>query len=600
MAHRAASKHSRLTRLLKKRNYSEAYNGETARQGPGDNHRSTWTASASSSGIDSCESEVKQHDESEDNSAHRNSDLLGRQQTVLPPASPTKVLTAVVDISDSHTQPQENPTTTASGSDLSQITTATNTASDSGSSQTTLSTNTASGSDSSQTTIPTISPTSPVSSVSTDSSLHTLSPHVPDKTISASPAPTSPTSDTPTSTALTSAKSTSLTTSNTLQSSPPSTKSNRLFSSSSATSSTSLTSTGSLTTASATSTSTSNRESDSSSSTGSTGSANSTDSTDSTNSTGSTGNTDSSSLTSTDYISAFSTGSGPTGFFGGYPGPGGGGGTTATASVPGSTATNPPPQSSSPTPTTNKIVGGVVGSVAGVAFLFVMILLYLRRRHAALRAARDGLPAGDVAGGAAGEGSVAQSAEMTSRQSSHDPLFASFLAPAFMKNWRKSTQSTGTDNTLVPPPSERGFQKVAGRKIPSVLRSGGDGYGGGFGEAPPGTEMSVNFQSSPSNNNGPSASQPPTASAYGMPLDTNYTRENQGSPPEVIIRPSPARTPTASSTNLPSTAAQTPPRSTPEPQSSLSPSIPRRPDLLGRSHPSLDGSRSSRFTESIS
>lgn len=191
---------------------------------------------------------------------------------------------------------------------------------------------------------------------------------------------------------------------------------------------------------------------------------------------------------------------------------------------------------------------------------------------------------------------------MTSRQSSHDPLFsASYFTPAFMMgHWRKSNQTTGTDSTLASNPSERGFQKIAGRKIPSVLQSGGDGYGGGFGEAAPtGTEMSVSFQPTPPINIRPPTSQPPTATPYGIPLDTNYTRENPESDPRPVIRPSPARTPTASSTNIPSSAAATPPRSTPEPQNVLSPSVPKRPDALGRSHPSLDGSRGSRFTESI-
>ena len=546
MAHHGTSKHYRLTRLLKKRNYSEVCNGDNTWQGPGDNHRRTRTASASSSGIALCGSEAKQPDNGEDDSAYHDFDLLRRQQSSLPKESPTKVVTAVVGLTDSPTQSHESLTDTASNSDMSQ------------------------------TAISTDSPT-PTSSITTDLGLSTLSPHVPDTTQSASPAPPSLTTDTTTLPTSTNLISTAPTTSNTPQSSPQSTP---LFSSSGASSST-LTSSRSLSTPLTTSTSSSSTSSSSRTS-------------------DSTSSTDTSSLTDTNYTSSLSTDSGPTGFIGGFPGSGGGLGTSATSSVPGPTTTNPPSQDSSPSPTTNKIVGGVVGSVAGVAFLFLAILLYLRRRHAALRAAREGLPAGEGTGDAAGEGSVSHSAEMTSRQSSHDPLFASSLAPAFMRNWRKSSQTTRTDSTLVSNQSERGFQKIAGRKIPSVLQSGGDGYGGGgFGEASPGVEMSVSFQPSPPINIRPPASQPPTASAHGMPLDTNYTRENQESDPEAIVRPSPARTPTASSTNIPSSAAQTPPRSTPEPQNALSPSIPRRPDVLGRSHPSLDGSRGSRFTESI-
>lgn len=277
----------------------------------------------------------------------------------------------------------------------------------------------------------------------------------------------------------------------------------------------------------------------------------------------------------------------------------GGSGTTATGSSTGPTVTDSqPPQNSGPTPRTNKIVGGVVGSVAGITVLFLLVLLYFRRRHASLRAARRGLPPSDVAGGAAGEGSQ-QSAEMTSRGSSHDAIFSAwYLAPPFMKHWRRSNQTTKTDSTLASNSSEKGFQKVSGRKIPSVLQSGGDGYGGGIGDdSSPGTEMSITFQPVPAAHPGAPTS-PPTANPGGMPLDVNYTQEGPESDPKAVVRPSPARTPPASSTNLTSARTPTSPRATPEPRNLSSPT-PRVPDALGRSHPSFDGSRGSRFTEGL-
>lgn len=135
--------------------------------------------------------------------------------------------------------------------------------------------------------------------------------------------------------------------------------------------------------------------------------------------------------------------------------------------------------------------------------------------------------------------------------------------------------------------SERGFQKVSGRKIPSVLRSGGDGYGGGL-EGAAGEPSSSRPQQSPtySPTRPPHGLQPPSAPppvhAHGAALDSSYTREQD----ELHVRPSPARTP-ASSTNV----------SADNVTSVRHPS--QVPDLVGRSRPSLDESRGSRFTESI-
>ncbi|KNG87710.1 hypothetical protein ANOM_003912 [Aspergillus nomiae NRRL 13137] len=320
-----------------------------------------------------------------------------------------------------------------------------------------------------------------------------------------------------------------------------------------------------------------------------------------------TSSTSTSSTTST--ISELTTTSLPSGTGGGASyGWDGGSGPTATEPTtlttgPTTSATISPSQGSGAldSQTKGKIAGGVVGGVAGAMALVLLVFIILRRRRAYQNRAPEVLPPGDMTGTAVGEGSVTRSADVVSRRSSNDPLFtASYFAPAFMKRWRQSRLSTHTESTLDSSTSERGFQKISGRKIPSVLQSGGDGYGGGFSEGSPTmSEPSVSFPpGSPVLPRSPT-SQPPPSTPYGMPLDVSYTREAEETNPIVIFRPSPARTPIpgsaeASLSNEPSVS-----RIVPLAQGALSPTIPKRPDMLGRSHPSFDGSRGSRFTESI-
>ena len=235
--------------------------------------------------------------------------------------------------------------------------------------------------------------------------------------------------------------------------------------------------------------------------------------------------------------------------------------------------------------------------------LLIVALFALHRRRIAMRKARDGLPSSEVAGaaaaaaGGAGAGaSASRSPEMTSRWSNSDSvLTASYFAPAFMKKWRQSTQTTKTEDTLVG--SERGFQKISGRKIPSVLTSGGDGYGGGFDTGSPTVSEMTAPPRSPVIPHSP-ASQPPPSTPFGMPLDVNYTREAEETDPAIFVRSSPAKTP-VTGTGTPSISSVSAPINIPRvPPRTLSPAMSSRPDTL-RSNPSYDGSRGSRFTESL-
>jgi len=139
-------------------------------------------------------------------------------------------------------------------------------------------------------------------------------------------------------------------------------------------------------------------------------------------------------------------------------------------------------------------------------------------------------------------------------------------------NKRASQKTTGTVSSTAG--SERGFYRVSGRKLPSVLQTGGDGYGGGVHDS---TLSGSSFYRDSTGFYGGPGSPPPTS--FPPPPE-----RDSGVP---VMRPSPARTPVTE--HGPFGRTPTPPPLTP----------PLRPDMLGRSHPSQDGSHASRFTEEV-
>lgn len=139
-------------------------------------------------------------------------------------------------------------------------------------------------------------------------------------------------------------------------------------------------------------------------------------------------------------------------------------------------------------------------------------------------------------------------------------------------NKRLSQKTTGTVSSTAG--SERGFYRVSGRKLPSVLQSGGDGYGGPVHDS---TLSGSSFYRDSTGYYGGPGSPPPSSSPV-MP------ERDSGVP---VMRPSPARTP----------VTEHGPFGPPAPPVPLTPPI--RPDLIGRSHPSQDGSHASRFTEEV-
>ncbi|KAJ5861382.1 uncharacterized protein N7529_008692 [Penicillium soppii] len=277
---------------------------------------------------------------------------------------------------------------------------------------------------------------------------------------------------------------------------------------------------------------------------------------------------------------------------------------TGTNSAPATSETQASGQGSSSNSDTSKIVGGVVGSVAGLALIIILLFYFLRRRGFFMgnkrhRAISDDAAAGTGAGALAGVGAGAGAGarEVAERRASNDPLFsASYFAPAFMKRWRQSTATMRTDSTIDSTSSERGFQKISGRKLPPVLTHGGDGFGGGLDGDSPTLPGFLPTSPGPGPIGSPSTHAPPPTSPYGMPLDSNYTREIEelNSP----SRPNPVHLPVSSAVNVAHPITITPAHPIAQPQSAI-PFIPPRPDGLGRSLHSYDGSRSSRFTEGI-
>ena len=128
------------------------------------------------------------------------------------------------------------------------------------------------------------------------------------------------------------------------------------------------------------------------------------------------------------------------------------------------------------TPQQQQVVGGVVGGVAGLAVVLLVLLVVLRWYRRRLKS-RGELPE-QIAARELPSGPLDPS---MSQRSSAVPL-TSQLASSLRRFRPVSSQTQATTMTAsTVPESERGFQRIAGRKIAPVLGSGGDGYGGNYG-----------------------------------------------------------------------------------------------------------------------
>jgi hypothetical protein len=230
-----------------------------------------------------------------------------------------------------------------------------------------------------------------------------------------------------------------------------------------------------------------------------------------------------------------------------------------------------------PTPV---IIGSVVSSIAGVAIIVFAIMFLWRwkkRNQTMLQLGSGALGSGAPGGGpnAITEGPSQPSGGMTDRRSMIQAVPA---ALASLTGYRRSSQKTERTVSSTAG-SERGFYRVSGRKLPSVLQTGGDGYGGVIDNRNANTLSGTSFYRDSTGFYGGPGSGSPSTSPLGMP-----TQRDSGIP---VMRPSPARTPVTETGPF-----------FPMPPPPPTPPVPR-PDVLGRSHPSRDGSHTSRFTEEV-
>ncbi|KAG5927290.1 hypothetical protein E4U42_002382 [Claviceps africana] len=119
-------------------------------------------------------------------------------------------------------------------------------------------------------------------------------------------------------------------------------------------------------------------------------------------------------------------------------------------------------------PQQKQVIGGVVGSIAGIAVIGLLLMFFLRYKKRKgsgfLLDSQSGTTTRSLGGFQSGGGSGAAMAE----RSAASAAVASALASLTGKRTSPDPVPAAAD--------ERGFYRVAGRKLPSVLQSGGDGY----------------------------------------------------------------------------------------------------------------------------
>lgn len=209
------------------------------------------------------------------------------------------------------------------------------------------------------------------------------------------------------------------------------------------------------------------------------------------------------------------------------------------SSIPSSTAGADSSGATSSAPTTPVIIGGVVGGIAGlsiVVLLFMFLIRWHKRNNRGVRldTATHG-PEDRPDTVTQGLRSV-QTSSMTQRRS----VAAVPAALASFAGIKRFSQRN--DATRAAPPAEggeKGFYRVSGRKLPSVMQHGGDGYGDKD-LAASRRDTQHTFSDASFYSEDFFSPQSPSF----PPLHTGMVRE----PNVPVMRPSPARTPTTGHT----------------------------------------------------
>ncbi|KAF5979287.1 hypothetical protein FBULB1_5794 [Fusarium bulbicola] len=150
---------------------------------------------------------------------------------------------------------------------------------------------------------------------------------------------------------------------------------------------------------------------------------------------------------------------------------GGSGAATADDQPPAATTTSNSNNTDTGTlsPQQKQVIGGVVGSIAGVAFLafFVLFALRYKKKHPGGGILGGSQPGTRSIGGPTSGPDGDSGASMAERAGASAAITAAF-AGLMGKKQRQTPEPE--------PVSERGFYRVSGKKLPSVLQVGGDGY----------------------------------------------------------------------------------------------------------------------------
>ncbi|CAI6333231.1 unnamed protein product [Periconia digitata] len=264
---------------------------------------------------------------------------------------------------------------------------------------------------------------------------------------------------------------------------------------------------------------------------------------------------------------------------GGGSGIGGGAGnpTTSAPPVSSSTAGAAGAQSSSSSSLgTPQVVGTVFGSLAGAALILALLLFLLKRHKQKKQSAPLQLPEDDHADNQP----MTQAAKHTS-----------YMAPSFLNRFSGTSRlTTETAST-----GEKSFQRISGRKLPSAFSEGMTSEQFARGE---GTLSGSSFYKDDKGFYGGSGVTPKD---FALAKEIGDSPSTGAMGTQELVRPSPARTPIVHHRDdAPVFGA-----SRNGGGSTLSPPLTPNPDYsgprgtLGRSHPSHDGSRSSRFTENV-
>ncbi|EFQ86309.1 hypothetical protein CFE70_002418 [Pyrenophora teres f. teres 0-1] len=250
-----------------------------------------------------------------------------------------------------------------------------------------------------------------------------------------------------------------------------------------------------------------------------------------------------------------------------YYGDGGGNAPGTVTSSAAATSTASGAAASSPSPLeTPQVVGSIIGSLAGAALILALILLLLRR-HKRQRGGALQLTGDDHTDNAQ---SVRQA-----------PVSSNLVPAAFLHRFSAMSSKTADTTTSA---GEKSFQRVSGRKLPSAFSEGMTSEQFAGGSTMSGSSF---YQDEHGVYVGPALSK-----EFGKEIgDTSLNRESG----PMNIRPSPAKTPVI---RHPDDGNPFSDRNYLSPPQSPNTELPPR-GTLGRSLPSADGSRSSRFTENV-